>query len=80
MSDIRIQKTGEPDIVEVSDGRLTLSVPIQIKRRSGRKLVTLPNGETARSDRGTWHRPPFSWRWPGGTGGWRCWNQERRSP
>ena len=25
----------------------TLSVPIQIKRRSGRKLVTLPNGETA---------------------------------
>lgn len=47
MSDIRIQKTGEPDIVEASDGRLTLSVPIQIKRRSGRKLVTLPNGETA---------------------------------
>jgi hypothetical protein len=25
---------------------LTLSVPIQIKRRSGRKLVTLPTGET----------------------------------
>ena len=24
-----------------------MSVPIQIKRRSGRKLVTLPNGETA---------------------------------
>lgn len=47
MSDIRIQKTGEPDIVEASDGRLTLSVPIQIKRRSGRKLVTLPNGKTA---------------------------------
>ena len=47
MSDIRIHKTGEPDIVEASDGRLTLSVPIQIKRRSGRKLVTLPNGETA---------------------------------
>lgn len=47
MSDIRIQKTGEPDIVEANDGRLTLSVPIQIKRRSGCKLVTLPNGETA---------------------------------
>ena len=46
MSDIRIQKTGEPDIITTSDGRLTLSVPIQIKRRSGRKLVTLPNGET----------------------------------
>lgn len=38
---------GEPDILQTSDGRLTLSVPIQIKRRSGRKLVTLPNGETA---------------------------------
>lgn len=47
MSDIRNQKTGEPDILQTSDGRLTLSVPIQIKRRSGRKLVTLPNGETA---------------------------------
>ena len=40
MSDIRIQKTGEPDIVEASDGRLTPSVPIQIKRRSGRQMVT----------------------------------------
>ena len=49
MSDIRIQKTGEPDVIEASDGRLALSVPIQIKRRSGRKLVTLPNGETAKA-------------------------------
>jgi hypothetical protein len=65
MSDIRIQKTGEPDIVEASDGRLTLSVPIQIKRRSGRKLVTLPNGETAPVR--PWPRPPSSWRWPGVT-------------
>ncbi|KRH78588.1 hypothetical protein FERRO_15790 [Ferrovum sp. JA12] len=32
-------------VSEASDGRLTLSVPIQIKRRSGRKLVTLPNGK-----------------------------------
>jgi hypothetical protein len=47
MSDIRIQKTGEPGILQTSDGRLTLAVPIQIKRRSGRRLVTLPNGETA---------------------------------
>lgn len=38
---IRIQKTGEPDILQTSDGRLPLSVPIQNKRRSGRKLVTL---------------------------------------
>ncbi len=49
MSGIRIQKTGEPDVIEAGDGRLTLTVPIQIKRRSGRKLVTLPNGETAKA-------------------------------
>ena len=49
MSEIRIQKIGEPAVIEASDGRLTLSVPIQFKRRSGRKLVTLPNGETTRA-------------------------------
>lgn len=47
MSETRIQQTGAPAVVEASDGGLTLSVPIQIKRRSGRKLVTRPNGETA---------------------------------
>ncbi len=46
MNGIRIRKTGAPDVIAASDGRLTLSVPIQIKRRSGRKLVTLPGGET----------------------------------
>lgn len=30
MSDIRIQKTGEPDILQASDGRLTLSVRCSI--------------------------------------------------
>lgn len=45
MNPIRIHQTGQPDVIEASDGRLTLSVPIQIRRRSGRKLVTLPNGE-----------------------------------
>ena len=49
MSDIRIHKIGEPDILQASNGRLALSVPIQIKRRSGRKLVTLPNGETEKA-------------------------------
>jgi hypothetical protein len=49
MSEIRIKKTGAIDVIEASDGRLTLSVPIQIKRRSGRRLVTLPNGETVKA-------------------------------
>ena len=45
MNEVRIHKTGEPDIIKSSDGRLTLSVPIQFKRRGGRKQVTRPNGE-----------------------------------
>jgi hypothetical protein len=49
MSDIKIHKNGVPDVIAPSDGRLTLSIPIQIKRRSGRKLVTSPNGETAKA-------------------------------
>lgn len=44
MSLTRINKTGEPQVNPASDGRLTISIPIQIKRRGGRKLVTLPNG------------------------------------
>jgi len=47
MNGVRIHRTGAPDVIASSDGRLTLSVPIRIKRRSGRKLVTLPNGEAA---------------------------------
>ena len=80
MSDIRIQKTGEADILQTSDGGLTLSVPIQIKRRSCRKLVTLPNGNPHRLDRGMWRRLPSNWHWPGAIGGWPCWNQVKRSP
>jgi len=45
ISQTRINKTGEPQVIPASDGRLTISVPIQIKRRSGRKTVTLPSGE-----------------------------------
>jgi hypothetical protein len=42
MSETSIQKTGETTVIAASDGRVTLSVPIRIKRRSGRNLVTLP--------------------------------------
>jgi hypothetical protein len=45
MNEVRIHKTGAPEVIQSSDGRLTLSVPIQFKRRAGRKQVTLPGGE-----------------------------------
>ena len=48
MNEVRIHKTGAPEVIQSSDGRLTLSVPIQFKRRAGRKQVTLPNGETGK--------------------------------
>ena len=53
MSEMSIQKTGKTTVIAASDGRVTLSVPIRIKRRSGRKLVTLPidpvTGEPAKA-------------------------------
>ena len=45
MNEVRIHKTGAPEVIQSSDGRLTLTVPIQFKRRGGRKQVTLPSGE-----------------------------------
>lgn len=33
-------------MITASDGSLTVSVPIRIKRRGSRKAVTLPDGET----------------------------------
>jgi hypothetical protein len=45
MSGLHIHKNGTLEVIESSDGRLTLSVPIQFKRRAGRQLITLPNAE-----------------------------------
>ena len=44
MSEILIDRTGKPEVVAVSDGSLTVTVPIRIKRRGLRKTVTLPDG------------------------------------
>jgi len=45
MSEILIDRTGQPEVVAASDGSLTVTVPIRIKRRGLRKAVTLPDGE-----------------------------------
>ena len=42
----RVEKVGEVQLFEDSAGRLAISVPIRIKQRGRRKLVTLPSGET----------------------------------
>ena len=43
MSAIRV--AGAAELVPCSDGRLTLHIPIRIRRRSGCKKITLPDGE-----------------------------------
>ena len=45
MNELLIHRTGDVEVHAVSDGRIALAVPICFKRRSGRKLVTLPNGD-----------------------------------
>jgi hypothetical protein len=44
MSEILIDRTGQAEVIAASDGRLTVTVPIRIKRRGLRKAVTLPDG------------------------------------
>ena len=46
MSDIRISRDGEPDLISASNGSLTVSLPIKLIRRGKCKAVTLPDGTT----------------------------------
>jgi hypothetical protein len=41
---IEMYQTDKASVVEASNGRLSISVPIGLKRRSGRCLITLPDG------------------------------------
>lgn len=45
-TETRIDQTGPPEMITASDGSITVTVPIRIKRRGNRKAVTLPNGES----------------------------------
>ena len=44
MTEILIDQIGQPEVIAASDGSLTVTVPIRIKRRGLRKVVTLPDG------------------------------------
>jgi hypothetical protein len=43
MTEILIDRTGQPAVTAASDGSFTVTVPIRIKRRGLRKSVTLPD-------------------------------------
>ena len=82
MSDLQIRSTGTTEVIQSSDGRITLSVPIQIKRRSGRKQMTLPNGQSGQPGKllrpwDVWRPHRCNWRWQGATAGWPCWSPAR---
>ena len=79
MSEILIDRTGRPEVIAASDGSLTVTVPIRIKRRGLRKAVTLPDGDSVSRPWDT-RRRRFSSRSPADTAGWPCWNRVRRSP
>lgn len=41
-----IKPAGEPDVMVDSSGQVTITIPYDLRTRSGRKLVQLPGGET----------------------------------
>ena len=49
MTEILIDWTGHPEVIPASDGSLTVTVPIQVKRRGSCKTVTLPDGDNVQT-------------------------------
>jgi hypothetical protein len=45
MTETRIDRTGQAEVVSASDGSLSVTVPIRIKRSGLRKTVVWPDGE-----------------------------------
>ena len=43
---IEMSQSGDSSVVEASNGQLSISVPINLKRRSGRQLIALPDGSS----------------------------------
>jgi hypothetical protein len=44
MSEILIDRAVQPEVIAASDGSLSVTIPIRIKRRGLRKAVILPDG------------------------------------
>ncbi|MFT8258896.1 MAG: LacI family transcriptional regulator [Candidatus Symbiodolus clandestinus] len=49
MNQVTIQSGGETELLVASDGCLTLSTPIHIKRHGCHKVVTLPDGNVLKT-------------------------------
>ena len=53
---IEMSQSGDPSVFEASNGQLSISVPINLKRRGGRQLITLPDGSS--HERRPWDTDP----------------------
>ncbi len=42
--EIEFSQEGDPSVLEASDGNLSINIPIEVKYRSGKHLITLPDG------------------------------------
>jgi hypothetical protein len=77
VSEIRIDRAGQTEVIAVSDGGLTVTVPIRIKRRGLRKAVTCPTAVPSIAVHGIPRQHRSSRRSPAGTTGQPCWNRVR---
>lgn len=77
MSSLYIHKNGTLEFIESSDGRLTLSVPIQFRRRAGRKQITLPTENWVSRGRGVSPPQRCNWLWLEGIADLPCLSQGR---
>jgi hypothetical protein len=78
VNEILIDRNGRPKVIAASDGGLTVTVPIRIKRHGLRKTMTLADGRSL--DNRPWDREPtpLQLALPAGIDGWRCWKPGRR--
>ena len=42
--EIEFSQEGDPSVLEASDGNISINIPIEVKYRSGKHLITLPDG------------------------------------
>jgi hypothetical protein len=68
---------GEPQVILASDGRVTISVPIQQAAQRAEAGDSAERGRHPGLGMATRHLS--NWRWPGGTGGSLSWGRVRQN-
>lgn len=61
MKKVQIHMSGEAQFIPLSDGRISVSVPITLKQRRRNKSIVLPNGETLEPSARDHSPTPLQW-------------------